>query len=166
MTLSPRSIVLGVSGAAVAAAVVLGLVFLGSPAQERERRIDDRRLSDLHGIGAAADLYWTRHGRLAASLDDLAAEPGVRISTRDPTTSEMYGYRALDEGRYEVCATFAADSGEPTVSSSIVQRSCQGCHGPGSPVAPRVEGPVAAHVGFRDLWAHGAGRHCFQMRVR
>ena len=166
MKLSPRSIVLGLSGAAVAAAVVLGVVFLGSPAQERERRIDDRRLSDLHGIGAAADLYWTRHGRLAASLDDLAAEPGVRISTRDPSTSEMYGYRALDEGRYEVCATFAADSGEPTGSSSIIERSCQGCHGPGSSVAPRVDAPVAAHVAFRDLWVHGAGRHCFQMRVR
>ena len=166
MNLSPRSIVLGASGATVVAAVVFGLALLGSPAEERERRIDDRRVTDLHGIAAAADLYRTRHGRLPASLDDLAAEPGFRISTRDPTSSEMYGYRALDDGRYEVCATFATDSGGPTRSASIIQRSCQGCHGPGSPVATRADDPAAAHLGFRDLWAHGSGRQCFRMRAR
>ena len=166
MKLSQRSIVLGAAGTAVVAAVVFGLVLLGPPAQERERRIDDRRVTDLHGIAAATNLYRTRHGRLPASLDDLAAEPGLRISTRDPTSSEMYGYRALDDGHYEVCATFAADSGAPTRSSSIVQRSCQGCHGPGLPAATRIDDPVAAHLGLRDLWAHGSGRQCFEMRAR
>ena len=164
MKLSPRSIALGVSGATVAAAVVIGLVSLGSPAQERERRVDDRRLADLHSITAAAELYRTRHGRLPASLDELAAEPGLRVNTRDPTSSEMYEYRALDDGRYEVCATFETDAGGAAGSSSIVQRSCQGCHGPGSPLATRLDDPVAAHVAFRELWAHGAGRHCFRVR--
>jgi hypothetical protein len=166
MKRSTRSIVLGVSGAAVAVAVVLGIGFLGSPAQERERRVDDRRLADLHAITAAADLYWTRHGRLPASLDDLAAEPGLGISTRDPTTSEMYEYRALDDGRYEVCATFAAESGPPTESASIIQRSCQGCHGQGSSAAAGIGDPVAAHLELRDLWAHGSGRQCFRMQAR
>ena len=166
MNLSQRSIVLGAAGTAVVAAVAVGLVLLGPPSQERERRIDDRRVADLNGIAAAANLYWTRHGRLPASLDELAAEPGPTISTSDPTSSEMYGYRALDDGRYEVCATFAADSGAPTRSSSVIQRSCQGCHGPDSPAATRVDDPVAAHLGLRDLWAHGAGRQCFQMRAR
>lgn len=166
MNLSPRSIVLGASGTAVVAAVVVGLVLLGNPAQERERRIDDRRAGDLHGIAAAANLYWARHGRLPASLDELAAEPGLRISTRDPTSSEMYGYRVLDDGRYEVCATFAAESGGPSGSTSILERSCQSCHALGSPIATGVDEPVAAHLGLRDLWAHGSGRECFEMRVR
>ena len=163
---SARSIVFGASVTTVVAAVAVGLVFLGNPAQERERRIDDRRAADLHGIAVATDLYWTRHGRLPASLDDLAAEPGLRVSTRDPTSAEMYGYRALDDGRYEVCATFAAESAGPTGSTPILQRSCQGCHGPGSPIASRVDDPAAAHLGLRDLWAHGSGRQCFQMRAR
>ena len=166
MNLSPRTIVLGASGTAVVAAVVVGLVLLGNPAQERERRIDDRRAADLHAIAAATDLYWARHGQLPASLDDLAAEPGLRISTRDPTSSEMYGYRALDDGRYEVCATFAAESGGPVRSTPILERSCQGCHAPGSPFATRVDDPAAARVGLRDLWAHGSGRQCFQMQAR
>ena len=61
MNLSPRSIVFGASVAAVVAAVAAGLIILGSPAQERERRIDDRRVADLHGIAAATNLYWSRH---------------------------------------------------------------------------------------------------------
>ena len=166
MNLSTRSIVLGASGTAVVAAVVVGLVLLGNPAQERERRIDDRRAADLHAVAAATDLYWARYGRLPASLDDLAAEPGLRISTRDPTSSEMYGYRALEDGRYEVCATFAAESAGPTGSTPILQRSCQACHAPGSPLAARVDDPAGERVGLRDLWAHGSGRQCFEMRAR
>ncbi|MCY3610853.1 MAG: hypothetical protein OXH51_04895 [Gemmatimonadetes bacterium] len=166
MNLSPRTIVLGASGTAVVAAVVVGLVLLGNPAQERERRIDDRRAADLHAIAAATDLYWARHGQLPASLDDLAAEPGLSVNTRDPSTSEMYGYRVLDDGRYEVCATFAAESGGPVRSTPILERSCQGCHAPGSPIASRVDDPAAARVGLRDLWAHGSGRQCFQMQAR
>jgi len=166
MSFSPRSIVLGGAVAAVVAAVGVGLVLLGNPAEERERRIDDRRAGDLHGIAAAANLYWARHGRLPASLDELAAEPGLRISTHDPTSSEMYGYRVLDDGRYEVCATFAAESGGPVTNTSILERSCQSCHAPGSPLAARVDDPAAAHLGLRDLWAHGSGRQCFEMRAR
>ena len=166
MKLSPRSIALGASVTAVVAAVAVGLVLLGSPAQERERRIDDRRAADLHAIAAAADLYWNRHGQLPASLDDLAAEPGLRISTRDPTTSEMYGYRVLEDGRYEVCATFAEESGGPTRSLPIMERTCQGCHAPGSPLATRTDDEATARVGLRDLWAHGSGPQCFEMRAR
>ena len=166
MNTSPRSIVLGASVVTVVAAVTLGLVLLGPPTQERERRIDDRRVADLHGITAATGLYWTRHGRLPASLDDLAAEPGLRISTRDPTNSEMYGYQVLDDDRYEVCATFATDSGAPAGGTTIIDRSCQGCHGPGSPAAAGVDDPMAAHLELRDLWAHGAGRQCFRMQAR
>ena len=38
-----------------------------------------------------------------------------------------------------MCATFAVDSGGPTGSSSIIQRSC---HGPGSPLTTRLDAPV------------------------
>ena len=170
MNLSPRPILFGASVTAIVAAVAAGLIILGSPAQERERRIDDRRVADLHGIAAATDHYWTRHSRLPASLDDLTAEPGLRINTRDPASSEIYGYQVLDSARYEVCATFDRESGtaprEQTRAPSIVQASCQGCHGPGSVARTPVEDPVAADLGLRNLWAHGGGRQCFQVQVQ
>jgi hypothetical protein len=133
MKLSPGSVLLGSAMAAVLAAVVAGLFVLGSPTEERGRRIDDRRVEDLQGIRAATDLYWTRHSQLPASLDDLTAEPGVTIRTSDPASSQAYAYQPLDSIRYEVCATFELESRE-------IARDPQ-----------------------KDLWAHGSGRQCFQL---
>ena len=178
MRLSPRFIALGAAGAAVVAAVAFGLILLGSPAQERTRRIDARRVADLHGIAAATNLHWSRHSRLPASLDDLAAAPGLRINTRDPVRSETYGYKTLDSLRYELCATFDGESragpgeatpvppagpGEPTAVPPVVQMSCQGCH---AAARIRVDDPVTGQFNPRDLWTHGIGRQCFQLQVR
>jgi len=135
MKLSPGSVLLGAAVTVVIAAVVAGLLVLGSPTDERVRRVDDRRVEDLQGIMAATDLYWTRHALLPASLDELTAEPGVRISTGDPASSETYGYQPLDSVRYEVCATFEGESGE------------------------------IARDREKDLWAHGAGRQCFELEA-
>ena len=135
MKISPGSMLLGAAVVAVLAAVVTGLFVLGSPTEERARRIDDRRVEDLQGIRAATDLYWTRHSQLPASLGDLTAEPGVTIRTGDPTSSETYGYQPLDSIRYEVCATFEQESRE------------------------------IARDPKKDLWAHGSGRQCFQLEA-
>ena len=135
MKLSPGSMLVGAAATAVIAAVVAGLIVLGSPMEERARRIDDRRVADLQGIMAATDLFWTRHSRLPASLDDLTAEPGVRISTADPASSEIYSYQPLDSVHYEVCASFEQESGEISRDPT------------------------------RDLWAHGSGRQCFRLEA-
>ena len=119
----------------VTAAIVVGLFALGSPADERSRRIDDRRVADLQGIMAATNVYWTRHSEVPFSLDELAAEPGVTISTVDPTSGEAYGYQPVDSARFDVCARFDLESGE-------ISRD------------PRM-----------DLWAHGSGRRCFHLEA-
>ncbi len=130
-----ESLLMGGAVTAVVAAVVAGLLVLGSPMEERARRIDDRRVADLQGIRAGTDLFWTRHSRLPASLDDLTAEPGVRISTADPASSEVYAYEPLDSIRYEVCARFERESGEMSRDPE------------------------------QDLWADGVGRQCFQLEA-
>jgi hypothetical protein len=133
---SPGSVLVWAAVTVVIAAVVAGLFVLGSPMEERARRLDHRRVADLQGIAAATDLYWTRHSQLPASLDDLTAEPGVRISTRDPVSSEGFGYQPVDSAHYELCATFEGESGE---------------------IARDPE---------TDLWAHGPGRQCFQLEAK
>jgi hypothetical protein len=135
MKLTLGTVLFGASVTTVITAVVAGLFILGSPREERARRIDRRRVVDLQGIVAATDLYWTRHSRLPASLDDLTAEPGVTISTGDPASSEIYGYQPMDSSRYEVCASFELESGETSRDPE------------------------------RNLWAHGAGRQCFQLEA-
>ena len=103
--------------------------------EERARRLDNRRVTDLRGITAATDLYWTRHSELPASLVGLSAEPGVQISTADPESSETYGYQLLDSVQYELCASFDLESEEI------------------------VRDPE------KNLWAHGPGQQCFQLEA-
>ncbi len=185
MKLPPASVLSGVSAAVVIAAVAAGLFVLGSPAEERARRFDERRVTDLHAIAAATDVYWTRHARLPESLEELASEPGVRIATGDPASSLPYGYRALDDAGYELCAYFERESVEFSRGSAAVapifEQSCQLCHGPLSisleeadradeltevDEPPEVDEPIPSHLPARERWAHGSGRQCFQLEAR
>lgn len=135
MRLTAGSVMLGASVVAVVVAVVGGLLVLGSPGEERMRGLDRRRVADLKGIAAATDLYWTRHARLPATLDELNAEPGVAIGMRDPATSEAYVYQPVDSVRYDLCATFDR------------------------------EAEATSRRPAENLWAHGSGRHCLQLEA-
>ena len=132
---TPGAVLFGAAVTTVIAAVVAGVFVLGSPTEERARRIDRRRVADLQAIVAATDLYWTRHSRVPATLSDLSAEPGVAIRTSDPASSEIYGYQPLDSTRYEVCASFERETEE-------ISRDPES-----------------------NLWAHGSGRQCFQLEA-
>jgi hypothetical protein len=95
---------------AVIAAVVAGVYLLGSPAEERARRLDERRVQDLSGIAQAVDLYWTRESRLPPSLEQLRSDTGAAVTVADPSTAAPYDYRPLEGGRYQLCASFEGDS--------------------------------------------------------
>jgi len=122
--------------AAVVAAVIGGLLLLGSPKEERERRLDARRVAALQDISAAVDLYWTRQSRLPAVLAELGHERGIGVELTDPATGRPYGYRILGERSYELCASFAGGAADR---------------------GPAPEG---------DFWAHGDGEQCFRLEPR
>ena len=105
MTRAGRAAFAAAAALAVIGAVVAGLIVLGSPGEQRARRLDDRRLDDLREIAGAVDLHWTRDGRLIASVEEVRAE--LRPSSdRDPETGEPYFYEPLGGDRYRLCATF------------------------------------------------------------
>ena len=117
MTLTGRQILAGVVSLVVLAAIVTGIVILGSPSEERARRLDQLRVNDLGGIKNAVNFYYDRNGRLPSSLDELSKEPGVHIST-DPISGQAYRYRSLGADEFELCGTFDRDSERP-VSSGV-----------------------------------------------
>jgi hypothetical protein len=131
-----KYVVAGLIIVAVMAAVVAGLVLIGSRSEERLRQMDRKRVDDLRNIAGAVDLYWTRQKRLPASLEELSQQPGLSLNIRDPGTAKPYEYHARAAGSYELCATFERDSAERS----------------------------QAHGG--DFWSHGAGRQCFQLEAR
>ncbi len=100
----------GALTAVVAVSVAAGLFVTGLPADERQRRLDDRRVADLTSIAVAADVFWTRHGRVPASLEELGQEPGASVSASDPETGEAYEFRPGDGPSFQICARFAQPS--------------------------------------------------------
>jgi len=94
----------------VLAVIVVGLRIVGSPAAQRVRRLDERRVSDLQTIAYAVDAYWMQNQTLPRSVDELTPATRVTIQARDPVQSVPYVYRAGDGNRYELCATFEGDT--------------------------------------------------------
>lgn len=128
----------------VLAAVVAGIVSLGTPGQERLTFLDARRVDDLRTIAAGIDVYFERYDRLPGQLSELEAErdlfarPGgspraVTLRLTDPVSSEPYVYETLGERSYRLCAVFAAPS-------------------------PEWEP--------RSFWRHEAGSHCYELSPR
>jgi hypothetical protein len=134
--LSPPQVVGGLLTVVVIAAVAIGMLFLGSPADARVRLLDERRVQDLASIARAVDLFWTRQARLPSSLHELRSEPGGNVRSNDPSTNNLYEYRSLQAQTYELCAQFERDSLQPD---------------------------QATGDGF---WSHGTGRQCFRREAR
>jgi len=109
--LSKNVIVASVVVVLVVAAVIVGVIMLDSPAQERLRRLDERRVDDLHQLAYGVDIYWTREGHLPASLAELSEEERIVRDLADPATGQPYEYRVLGYKTFELCAVFTRDSG-------------------------------------------------------
>ena len=124
-----------VAAGAVFAVMRGGLVFAGSPTQERWRRLDGQRVEALERISTSVQRYYDTHRSLPDSLATLLRVPDAFVvgTLRDPETGRAYAYRMIDSLSYELCAEFrTADA-------------------TGEVYAPRPE-----------FWRHGAGTTCFR----
>ncbi len=124
-----------IAAAVVAVTVVAGLVVLGSPADQRQERLDTRRAQNLDVISQAIDRYEATYQRLPVSLDELRRGSDTQVVISDPVTDETYDYEAGEGTAYELCAVFAR---------STVDRELRNA---------------------RPFSRHEAGRHCFQLRA-
>ena len=131
----PRILIAGVT-AAVVAAVVAAIVVLGSPAEQRQRRLDERRVRDLSTIVNSIRVYASAHEDLPPDLAALGKEPGPRQAPTDPDTGAAYEYALIGKEAYRLCAVFTG---------------------------PSDATPAYAE---REGWAHGAGRQCFERKQK
>lgn len=96
------------AGAAIIATVAVALALTGLPAEQRQARIDERRVQELMRLEAAIERHARQHDALPAAL--AALEGADVLSLADPATGQAYGYAALGDDRYRLCAAFAAAS--------------------------------------------------------
>jgi hypothetical protein len=120
----------------VVGAVITAIVLLDPPGVQRQRKMDERRIEDLMGIERAAEEYWTRHKALPPDLATLGKEPGLVVPANDPETGAAYVYETTGPKSYRLCAVFARTTAER-----------------------------GAIPGYLVKWAHGAGHHCFDLKI-
>jgi hypothetical protein len=135
--------------ACVVIVTILGLWLAGSPTQERARRTDAVRVSDLQSISNAVDQYYNTNQALPQDLSTLinARETYWVGSIMDPETNAPYEYHVQSNMSYELCAEFT------TVSSDSER--------------PRITEPVPPFPSpeYR-FWGHDAKNTCFLLTAQ
>lgn len=121
----------------VAATVVAAIFAMGGPAEQRQMRLDARRVDDLGNLAGEVRAYFESQGKLPPDLATLANQPGNKPRL-DPETQAPYAYEIVNPRRFRLCAVFANDS-------------------------ERMSEDAGIWTG--DAWKHPAGRHCFERKA-
>ena len=124
----------------ILAITITGFFFAGTPAAERERQFDERRVSDLQYITDAVTTHW----RVNKSVPANPGEIKDFSLPHDPVTQAPYEYTKTGDKTYSLCATFTG--------SNISQDA---------PAYPKT--PYPYYGG--NIWNHEAGRVCFDQEV-
>ena len=99
------------AAAAVLVAAILGFRVLGGPANQRLVQADLRTVSALAQLAQQINQKWNTGGNtLPANLEKFPSSV-----KQDPISGKPFLYHAKSNEAYELCATFAADSGEAPV---------------------------------------------------
>lgn len=108
-----RMAAIGASIVAVVA-VLAGLLLTGSPADERDRRVDALRLAALQQLASVISIYYEESGALPLRLADLVDGRNLQELPRDPVSGQVYDYEPEADDSYALCASFddASRAGE------------------------------------------------------
>ncbi|MBI2446609.1 MAG: hypothetical protein HYV51_02185 [Parcubacteria group bacterium] len=135
--------------AIVTVAVAAGFFIVGSPQNERLRRFDDQRVSDLQIIQGQIIYYWQNKEKLPITLSDLKDPISGFNPAKDPQTGADYVYNVKGSLEFALCANFNLpnlESGQPSVEL---------------PTYPPQYYPKTAD----SNWKHGEGYTCFERKI-
>lgn len=127
--------------------VIVGFFIVGSPKEERLRRLDQQRVEHLQFLQSEILNYWINKERLPTDLSDLQDDiRGLAIPT-DPETDTEYVYKKMSELTFSLCATFERPSLESDVGVGKTR--------PAEPFG----------YGIQQNWQHEAGLTCFDRTI-
>lgn len=103
--------------------VVLGFASAGSPGEERARKFDTQRASDLRQLASGIEYFARENKKLPSDLEELKNDTRTSYyarSIKDPETEKEYEYRVISDNLnnylgkavYELCADFSLSSEE------------------------------------------------------
>lgn len=134
-------IVIGVIVIAVAASFFI----IGTPGNERLRRIDDMRVNHLSAIQNEIVNFWTKKNSLPTALSELQNDISYFNVPTDPETNAQYEYKVSGQYQFELCANFATDD-KGVINSRHI--------------------PMSMYpYGYESKRSHGIGRMCFTTTI-
>ena len=141
----PRILAIVVS-VVVLTSIIVGFFIIGTPAEQRSRKMDEQRIMDLQTIQGQLVDYWSRKEVLPQKLEILQDNiSGFAVPT-DPDTKKSYEYAVLGLLKFELCADFTtSDKDFPTSGKEMMYASPYGS--------------------FQQNWDHEAGRICFSRTI-
>jgi hypothetical protein len=124
--------------------IITGFFVIGTPAEQRDRRFDERRVGDLQTLQSMIVNYWAQKEKLPENLIDLQDNISGLIVPQDPLSEEPYEYSVINPLSFQLCATFKVASLE---ADSVV----------GQPKYYYTD----FYGDFDQNWQHSEGRTCF-----
>lgn len=113
------------------AALLAGLLALGTPAHEREVKWDHLRAERLGGLNEALANYYVLHHKLPGRLSVLQSKVEKLDDYKDPQTQRPFQYQIINSVQYRLCAEFGTDTrhdrfaqGEPLFFTHPAGRYC------------------------------------------
>lgn len=94
----------------IVAALAIGLFLLGSPTEERSRRLDEQRVDDLRQLTRAINSSYSNTDSLPGNLANLVDGRELRLLPTDPETNQNYDYEIVDSETYRLCAEFSRNT--------------------------------------------------------
>ncbi len=157
----PRTVAIA-NSVILVAAIILGFVLVGSPAQQRAVRFDETRVNDLSIIQNEVINYYTTKHVLPKSMESLTNTLNGFVAPVDPASGAAYTYIMQDtvmadattgvtQSTFTLCANFATDSRETSTPSIAT-----------TPVPTR---DIYGNSPYSNNWSHGTGDSCFDRTV-
>ena len=140
-------------------AVAYSFMIIGSPAKQRDLRLDMRRVEDLQNIQWQVINYWQQKEKLPATLEDLKNPLSGYSLPVEPEFQKgnKYEYAVKGPLQFELCATFSQvmPKGWREYSQNVIY--------PTMPMYDKGVAPSSPYPagGINESWEHEAGRTCF-----
>ncbi len=142
-------------------AIVYGFVVMGGPGEQRNLRLDQKRVEDLQSIQYQVINYWQQKEKLPVSLDEFKNPISSYMVPQDPefAKGKVYEYNKVSDKTFELCATFT----DP-IPKGWVENGGGSTFGV-MPARDVATSSMPYPAGMNDSWDHQAGRTCYERTI-
>jgi hypothetical protein len=129
----------------VLSSIVVGFFIIGTPFEQRQRRFDEERISNLQVLQSQIINYWIQKESLPQNLNELENSIFGYIVPVDPESDLAYEYIVIDALSFELCAIFKTSTDDLSFTSQGLK--------------------IHPYDSFQYEWKHEAERTCFARTI-